>query len=75
MGKLSEGMKGGGLMAREIVDIEKIAEIFSLSKFQVYKLVKREPDPFPARKVGRLLRFDVQKCMDWFDRQPGRDGQ
>lgn len=60
-------------MAREIVDLEGIGKLFCLSRWQIYKLVRRPVDPLPARKCGRLYRFDVQKCLAWFDHQPGRD--
>ena len=59
---------------RQLVDIEGVGEVLCLTKNQVYKLVRRRPDPIPFRKIGRCLRFDVEKVMRWFDRQPGADG-
>lgn len=62
-------------MARQITDIEGIGAQFKLSRHQVYKLVRRSNDPLPYKKIGKHLRFDVEKCLKWFDRQPGIDGE
>lgn len=62
-------------MPRQITDLEGIAERFCFTKHQLYKLVRRPMDPLPHRKIGKHLRFDVEKCFKWFDRQPGQDGE
>jgi hypothetical protein len=59
-------------MARQIVDIARIGELLALTNHQVYHLVRRPVDPLPHRKIGKQLRFDVDQCFRWFDRQPGR---
>lgn len=62
-------------MPRQATDIEGIGKTFDLTKHQVYKLVRRREDPLPHRRIGKRLRFDLEKCWRWFDRQPGRDGE
>jgi len=69
-------------VARQILDIEGVAKmLYFLNKEGrpnrniIYKLVRRPVDPLPHRKVGKHLRFDVEKCWKWFDRQPGKDGE
>jgi excisionase family DNA binding protein len=61
-------------MPRRAIDIDGVAELLSLTKHQVYKLVRREQDPLPFRKIGKHLRFDPDRVWAWFDSQPGRDG-
>ena len=61
-------------MARQATNLEGIGKVFGFTSHQVYKLVRRPRDPLPHRKIGKLLRFDVEKCWKWFDRQPGKDG-
>jgi len=67
---------------RQIIDIGGIAKVFDFIDEEgrprlhvIYKLVRRPVDPSPHRKIGKHLRFDVEKCLAWFDRQPGADGQ
>jgi len=60
-------------MARQITDVKGIGERFRFTPHQIYKLVRRQTDPLPHRKIGKHLRFDVEKCWRWFERQPGRD--
>ena len=60
-------------MARQVEDIEGVAERLRLTKHQVYKLVRRPTDPLPHKRIGRCLRFDLDAVFRWFDRQPGRD--
>jgi hypothetical protein len=67
---------------RQIVDISGIAKLFDFVDQEgrprvsvIYKLVRRPVDPLPHRKIGKHLRFDVEKCLSWFDGQPGTDGQ
>jgi hypothetical protein len=62
-------------VARQVTDTEGIGKVFCFTKHQIYKLVRRPLDPLPHRKIGKHLRFDVEKCWKWFDRQPGRDGE
>jgi hypothetical protein len=60
---------------RQILDVQGIGKIFCLTENQIYKLTRRPVDPLPHRKLGKVLRFDVEKCMRWFQRQPGSDGE
>lgn len=60
-------------MARQITNVQGIADLLCLSRSQVYKLVGRQADALPHRKLGKVLRFDVSKCLRWFDLQPGKD--
>jgi hypothetical protein len=62
-------------MARQYEDVKGIAKRFKFTRHQIYKLVKRPSDPLPHRKLGKQLRFDVEKADKWFDRQPGADGE
>jgi len=62
-------------MARQYEDVEGVAKRFKLTHHQVYKLMRRRPDPLPHRKVGKRLRFDVEKVDKWFDRQTRTDGE
>ena len=62
-------------MARQIKTVDGIAEMLGFTRHQVYKFVRRCNDPLPHRKIGKHLRFDVEKVWRWFDRQPGCDGQ
>ncbi len=59
---------------REIRDVEGCGAALSLTRHQVYHLVRRPVDPLPCKKLGKQLRFDMEKVWKWFDRQPGRDG-
>lgn len=58
---------------RQIVDIAGIASTLYLSKHQVYKLVRRREDALPHKKIGKVLRFDLDAVWKWWDRQPGVD--
>jgi len=60
-------------MARQITNLEGIAQMFLFTLFQIYKLVRRPVDQLPHRKIGKHLRFDVEKFLKWFDRQLGED--
>ncbi len=62
-------------MAREIVDIGGIVKKLCLTKWQVYHLVHKFSDPLPHKKIGVKLYFDVERCLRWWDRQPGKDGE
>jgi hypothetical protein len=62
-------------MPRQVTDVDGIGELFRFSKHQIYKLVRRPVDPLPAKRIGKHLRFDVEKCWKWFDRQPGNGGE
>jgi predicted DNA-binding transcriptional regulator AlpA len=62
-------------MARQYLKIEKVAQIFDMSRHQIYKLVRRPQDPLPHRKIGKHLRFDEERIHQWFLRQPGSDGE
>lgn len=62
-------------MPRQVTDVEGIGKALCFSKHQIYKLARRCDDPLPHRKIGKHLRFDLEKCWRWFDRQPGRDGE
>ena len=58
---------------RQIVDVDGVRALLALaSRYQVYHLVHRPEDPLPSKKIGKQLRFDVEKVLKWFDRQPGR---
>jgi hypothetical protein len=62
-------------MSRQATDIQGIAQAFSLTTNQIYKLVRRPVDPLPHKKIGRVLRFDLERAWNWFDRQPGKDSE
>lgn len=62
-------------MARQATDIQGIGQLFCFSKHQIYKLARRPVDPLPAKRIGKHLRFDFEKCWKWFDRQPGNGGE
>ena len=62
-------------MPRQYEDVEGIAKRFKYTRHQIYKLVRRHNDPLPHRKLGKQLRFDLEKVDRWFDRQPGTDGE
>jgi hypothetical protein len=59
-------------MAREIVNIEKLSEKSPFSKNQIYKLIRKDIDPLPHKKIGRNLYFDLERFYRWYDRQLGR---
>lgn len=54
---------------RQFMGVEGIGKLFGLSKWQVYALMRRSEDPLPAKRIGKLLRVDVEKAFEWFDRQ------
>jgi hypothetical protein len=60
-------------MARQLTDVSGVAELLCFTAHQVYKLVRRPDDPLPHKKIGKHLRFDIEKVWCWFDRQPGKD--
>ena len=62
-------------MPRKALDIDAVAATFSLSKSQVYKLVRRPEDPLPHKKLGKVLRFDNDAIWKWFDRQWGPNSE
>jgi len=67
-------------MPRQVTDIAGVARQLGFVDGEgnprvniVYKLVRRAYDPLPYKKIGKHLRFDVERVWAWFDRQPGRD--
>ena len=60
-------------MARQIVDIDGLAEILPLTKHQIYKAIRRPDYPLPYKKFGKRLLFDVEKIFKWFEGLPGQD--
>jgi hypothetical protein len=66
----------GGIMPRRLYDLKGLlaSDRFPWDRAgQIYKLVRR-PDPMPHRKIGKLLYFDEETILKWFDRQAGHDG-
>ena len=60
------------IMGRQITNVAGICKALHLTRWQVYHLVGRKNDPLPHRKIGKQLRFDIERCLKWFDSQPGR---
>jgi hypothetical protein len=67
-------------MARQLTDVDGVAKLLYFldeegkpDRRKVYKLVRRDHDPLPHRKIGKHLRFDVSRVWAWIDGQPGAD--
>ena len=67
-------------MPRQLTDIDGVARILLFldengkpDRRKIYKLVRRPHDPLPHRKIGKHLRFDVDRVWNWIDGHPGRD--
>ena len=60
---------------RQATDIQGVAQALCLTKNQVYKLVRRREDPIPHKKLGKVLRFDLEATWKWFDRQQGANSE
>lgn len=57
----------------DILTPEELAERWKLPTSWVYERVRnaqRDSDPLPFRHVGGYLRFSLQECTEWLDRQP-----
>jgi hypothetical protein len=61
-------------MARKIVNIEKLVELFAdagWTKKKIYHWTRRRENPLPCRKNGRCLEFDLERVYEWWDELPG----
>lgn len=48
------------------MSIPELAEYLQVSKSKLYRLVKaKQTTGFPALKVGRNWRVDLNQCQDW----------
>lgn len=50
----------------EVMTIKDIQEFLKISKNTAYDLIKREE--FPVVRLGRLLRINREKFLEWFDK-------
>jgi hypothetical protein len=62
-------------MSRQILDIQGVGVELKMTRNQIYKFARRPIDPLPHKKLGKQLRFDIEKVYQWFDRQCGPGGQ
>jgi predicted DNA-binding transcriptional regulator AlpA len=60
-------------MARQIVKLKDLPQFLPLTVNQVYKLIRRQDNPLPFKKCGKLILFDLERVYKWFDSLPGRD--
>jgi predicted DNA-binding transcriptional regulator AlpA len=60
-------------MARRIVKLKDLPQFLPLTVNQVYKLIRRQENPLPFKKCGKLILFDLERVYKWFDSLPGRD--
>ena len=50
----------------EVMTIKDVQEFLKISKKTAYDLIKREE--FPVVRLGRLLRINREKFLEWFDK-------
>ena len=50
----------------EVMTIKDVQEFLKISKNTAYDLIKREE--FPVVRLGRLLRINREKFLEWFDK-------
>jgi len=58
---------------REILRIDEVAARLSLTKSQIYHLLRHPEHPLPHKKAGKVILMDWQKILAWYDGLPGRD--
>lgn len=54
-------------MPKKLLTIDSVAEMFSVSKTTVYRMIQSRILPF--YRIGGNLRFDEQEMMDYLERQ------
>lgn len=59
-------------MEKRWLSVNEVAEYLGIKRFTVYKWVQRSG--LPARKIGRLLKFQKSEIDEWVENQSARKG-
>ena len=57
-------------MRKRLIDIEELSEMLSVKKPTIYWWVRG--NQIPHVKLGRLVRFDIEKVEDWLQKREVR---
>jgi len=61
-------------MNHEFLTVDELAEILKTPKSWVYgKSRETGPGAIPRIRVGKYLRFELNKVMDWLKKQQGAE--
>ncbi|UUY01740.1 helix-turn-helix domain-containing protein [Svornostia abyssi] len=55
-----------------LLSADEVAEWLGVSRRAVYDLARREHDPLPVVRLGRIRRFQPERVSAWLDAQGSR---
>jgi len=59
--------------SKRFLTVEELAELLQVPKSWIYDRTYR--DAIPHLKIGKLLRFDEQKILEWLEEQEKGNSQ
>jgi hypothetical protein len=62
--------RGGFIVNQKLIGVNKLAEVLGVRPSWVYARTRlKGPDSIPCLRVGKYLKFEFDKVMDWLKSQ------
>jgi excisionase family DNA binding protein len=55
---------------KKLLSIRELAEYLGMSPMTIRAKIKKDEFPFKAKRLGRLLKFDIQEVDDYINNLP-----